>query len=132
MPFSRSDPDALLGDLTVVALVVAHGTDADLDPRESRVVVERLSASAEAFAGRAVSMAELSHEVETAIERYRRLTVPDVDVLVARVGAALGEARTGAAFAMLVAVAEADGAVSVMERTVLRHIAEAWGVTTLE
>ena len=132
MPFSRPDPDALLSDLAIVALLVAHGTDADLDPRESRVAVERLSASAEALAGRSVSMAELSHEVETAIDRYRRLTVPDVDALVARVGAALGEARRADAFAMLVAVAEADGAVSVMERTVLRHIAEVWGVTELE
>ena len=131
MPFSRPAPDAVLADLAVVALVVAHGTDADLDPRESRAVVERLSASAAVLAGRPVGVAELSVAVEAAVDRYRSLTVPDVDALVARLGVALGEERRDEAFAVLVAVAEADGAVSVMERTVLRHIAEAWGVTAL-
>ncbi len=128
MPDSTAE---LLADVVVVALVVAHGTDADFDPRESRAIVERLGAARDTFA-EPVSMAELSQHVEVAVSRYGRLTVPAFEALVARVGTDLqSEARTRA-FALLVGVAEADGRVSTMEQTLLRHIAEAWGVTALE
>ncbi len=124
------DSTELLADVVVVALVVAHGTDADFDPRESRTIVERLGA-ARATLAEPVSMAELSQQVEAAVVRYGRLTVPAFEALVARVGEGLApEARTRA-FGLLVGVAEADGRVSTMEQTLLRHIAEAWGVTDL-
>jgi uncharacterized tellurite resistance protein B-like protein len=121
-------PANLLADVAVVALAVAHGMDADLDPRESRVVIERLSASAVVLTGEPVSMAELSHHVELAVARYGRLTVPELEALVAATGEALGPDRRAEAFAILVGVAEADGVVRTMEQTVLRHIATAWGV----
>jgi tellurite resistance protein len=121
-------PADLLADVTVVALAVAHGMDADLDPRESRVVIQRLSASAVALTGEPVSMAELSHDVERAVARYGRLTVPEFEALVASVGGALGEEGRAAVFEILVGVAEADGVVRTMEQTLLRHIAHAWGV----
>lgn len=123
---------SLLADVAVVALAVAHGMDADLDPRESRVVIERLSASAVALTGEPASMAELSHHVELAVRRYGRLTVPEFEALVAETGEALGPDRRAGAFQILVGVAEADGVVRTMEQTVLRHIATAWGVTAPE
>ncbi|HEX9950427.1 MAG TPA: TerB family tellurite resistance protein [Rubricoccaceae bacterium] len=121
-----------LADLAVVALVVGEGTDADLDPRESRAVVERLCASAEALTGEPVRTVAVMDQVQAAVERYGRLTVPEFEALVTRTGEALGDAARVAAFSVLVAVAEADGAVTTMERTLLRHIAGAWNVTTLE
>ena len=125
-------PASLLSDVAVVALAVAHGMVADLDPRESRVVIERLSASAVALTGEPVSMAELSHHVEQAVRRYGRLTVPELEALVAATGEALGPDRRALVFAILVGVAEADGVVRTMEQTVLRHIAQTWGVTAPE
>lgn len=131
-PAPEPVPANLLADVTVVAFAVAHGMDADLDPRESRVVIERLSASALALTGERVSMAELSHHVEQAVRRYGRLTVPDFEALVASVGEALGPDRRADVFGILIGVAEADGVVRTMEQTLLRHIAQAWGVTASE
>ena len=125
MPDSSTE---LLADVVVVALVVAHGTDADFDTRESREIVKRLGAARSAFAA-PISMAELSQHVEAAVARYGRLTVPAFEALVARVGTDLPEEARAKAFGLLVGVAEADGRVSTMEQTLLRHIAEAWGVT---
>ncbi len=127
MPDSSTE---LLADIVVVALVVAHGTDAAFDPRESRAIVERLGAARSTFA-EPISMAELSQHVEAAVTRYGRLTVPAFEALVARVGEALEPEKRAKAFGLLVGVAEADGRVSTMEQTLLRHIAEAWGVTDL-
>lgn len=127
-----SAPETLLADVTVVALAIAHGMDARLNPRESRVVVERLSASAVALTGHEVGIAALSQQVESAVARYGRLTVPEFEALVASVGEALGLEQRTQAFSLLVGVAEADGVVVRMERTLLRHIAEAWGVTALD
>ena len=124
--------DSLLADVTVLAFAVAEGMDAELDPRESLAVVRRLSAASAALTGEPVSMAELSHHVEHAVARYGRLTVPELDTLVGSVGETLGAENRAAVFAILVGVAEADGAVTTMEQTFLRHIADAWGVTALE
>ena len=119
----------LLTDVAVVALVVAHGTDADLDPREARVTAERLAALAHVLTGEPARVADLSMQVEAAIARYGRITVPDLEALVASVGERLGETGREAAFEALMGVAEADGVVSTMEQTVLRHVAQTWGMT---
>ena len=125
------DSAEFLADVAVVALVVGEGTDADLDPRESRAVVEALCAAADAIVGEPVKMVAVMGQVQHALARYGRLTVPAFEALVARTGAALAPDARQAAFGVLVAVAEADGAVTTMEQTLLRHIAEAWGVTGL-
>lgn len=126
------EPAALLADVAVVALVVAHGMDADLDPRESRVAVEHLTGLSETITGSRLGMAELSTHVEDAVARYGRLTVPGFEALVESLAETLGTDGRAAAFAVLVGVAEADGVVRTMEQTVLRHIAAAWDVTSLE
>ena len=125
-------PAALLADVAVVALVVAHGMDADLDPRESRVAVENLTGLSETLTGTRLGMAELSTHVEGAVTRYGHLTVPAFEALVESLARRLDADARAAAFAVLVSVAEADGVVRTMEQTVLRHIATAWDVTSLE
>ncbi len=129
---SVSSPETLLADVTVVALALAHGMDASLNPRESRAVVERLSASAVSLTGHEVGIAALSQHVEAAVARYGRLTVPEFEALVRSIGEALGPEQRADVFSILVGVAEADGVVVRMEQTLLRHIAEAWGVTALD
>ena len=116
-----------LADLALLALVVAHGTDADLDPRESREMVRQLDHIAAAF-GDEASGADLSDLVERAVRDYGRLSVIGLDTVVARLGAALTPAQTARAHAALVEVADADGKVHTMERTLLRHLAQAWGL----
>ncbi len=125
------DTAEFLADVAVVALVVGEGTDAELDPRESLAVVETLCANAAAIVGEPVKTVAVMEQVQHALTRYGRLTVPAFEALVARTGDALSADARQAAFGVLVAVAEADGAVTTMEQTVLRHIAEAWGVTGL-
>ena len=126
-----ADPETLLADVAVIALVVAHGTDADLDTRESRAVVERLTDLSEMLAGRRVGVGALAQQVEVAVARYGRLTVPGFEALVADAGERLDADGRAAAFAVLVDIAEADGVVHTMEQTLLRHIAQAWAVTAL-
>ncbi len=126
------DTAGFLADVAVVALVVGEGTDAELDPRESLAVVEALCASAEAIVGEPVKTVAVMEQVQHALARYGRLTVADFEALVARTGGALSADARQAAFGVLVAVAEADGSVTTMEQTVLRHIAEAWSVSGLD
>ncbi len=121
------DEPTTLADLALLALVVAHGTDADLDPRESREMVRQLDRIAAAF-GDEASGADLSDLVERAVRDYGRLSVIGLDTVVARLGAALTPAQTARAHAALVEVADADGKVHTMERTLLRHLAQAWGL----
>lgn len=121
-----ADPGPL-ADLALLALVVAHGTDADLDPRESRELVRQLDRIAAAF-GDEASGADLSDLVEHAVRDYGQLSVVGLDTVVARLGAALTPAQTARAHAALVEVADADGKVHTMERTLLRHLAQAWGL----
>lgn len=116
-----------LADLALLALVVAHGTDADLDPRESHEMVRQLDRIA-VHLGDEPSGADLSDLVEGAVRAYGQLRVVGLDAVVARLGAALTPAQTARAHAALVEVADADGAVRTMERTLLRHLAQAWGL----
>lgn len=115
----------VLADLALIALVVAHGTDADLDPRETRALVAQVEELARAF-GEDPSGEDLSAYVEGAIGAYRDLSVRGLDDVVERVRQRTSPAGLARIHAALVAVAEADGVVHTMERTVLRHIAHAW------
>lgn len=118
-----------LEDLALLTLVVAHGTDADLDPRETRALVHQLDLLSDAFGEDSVhSGADLSHLVEAAVAAYGRLSVVGLDEIVARLGDRLSKAERARAHAALVEVADADGVVHTMEKTFLRHIAQAWGL----
>lgn len=117
-----------LDDLALLTLVVAHGTDADLDPRETRVLVEQLNDLAPLLAPDVHSGADLSDVVEGAVAAYGQLSVVGLDTVVARFRDAVEPSLLARAHAALVNVADADGVVHTMERTVLLHIAQAWGL----
>ncbi|MDT0631175.1 TerB family tellurite resistance protein [Rubrivirga sp. S365] len=117
-----------LADLAVLTLVVAHGTDADLDPRETHVLVEQLGRLSTLLDPDVHSGADLSAVVEAAVKVYGDLSVVGLDTVVARFRDAVGPPLLARAHAALVRVADADGVVHTMERTVLRHIAQAWGL----
>ncbi|PAP78192.1 TerB family tellurite resistance protein [Rubrivirga marina] len=114
-----------LEDLALLTLVVAHGTDADLDPRETRVLVRQLDLLAEAF-GESPSGEDLSHLVEDAVSAYGEISVVGLDEVVLRLRDALDPDALARAHAALVRVAEADEVVHTMEATFLRHLAQAW------
>ena len=123
-----ADP-APLADLALLTLVVAHGTDADLDPRETRALVHQLDLLSDAFGGDEVhSGADLSDLVERAVEAYGALSVRGLDDVVIRLRDALDPTQLARAHAALVEVADADGVVHTMEKTFLRHVAEAWDI----
>ena len=116
-----------LTDLALLTLVVAHGTDADLDPRESREVVRQLEQVA-AELGDEISGADLSDLVEAAVQGYGELSVVGLDAVVLRMRDAWSPVHLARAHAALVGVADADGVMHTMEETVLRHIGQAWGL----
>ena len=117
-----------LGDLAVLTLVVAHGTDADLDPRETRVLVEQIADLAHALDPDVHSGSDLSDVVEQAVAAYGALSVVGLDTVVARFRDAVSPPTLARSHAALVRVADADGHVHTMERTLLRHLAQAWGL----
>ena len=116
-----------LADLALLTLVVAHGTDADLDPRETRVLVHQLDLLADTFQD-AHSGSDLSHLIEEAVRAYGRLSVVGLDEVVGRLRDTIDADRLARAHAALVEVADADGVVNTMEATFLRHLAQAWGL----
>lgn len=115
-----------LADLALLSLVVAHGTDADLDPRETRAIVEQLAELARELDDGAPSGADLSDLVEAAVEAYGTVRVRGLDAVVERVRGALAPPLRARAHAALVAVATADGVVQTTEGAFLRHLAQAW------
>ena len=117
-----------LADLAVLTLVVAHGTDADLDPRETRMLVQQLGELSTLLDPDVHSAADLGAVVEAAVEAYGSLSAVGLDAVVARFRDAVGPALLARSHAALVRVAAADGVVHTMERTVLLHIAQAWGL----
>lgn len=117
-----------LDDLALLALVVAHGLDSDLNARETDVLVDRVANAAPALEGHELSGDQLSEIVRRSVERYRSLSVHDLDDVVETTRDAWDEGTRARAFAALVAVAEADGVVHTMERTFLRHLGTAWRV----
>ncbi len=116
-----------LADLALLTIVMAHGTDADLDPRETQILVQQLSLLSSSDGG-AASGADLSDLVETAVEAYGELSVRGLDDVVGRLGQALSPEDLARAHAALAAVADADGHVHTMEAAFLRHVAQAWGL----
>lgn len=123
------DAPTPLEDLALLTLVVAHGTDADLDPRETKALVHQLDLLSDALGGDAVhSGADLSHLVEQAVQGYGRLSVVGLDDVVGRLRDGLDEAMRVRALTALVRVADADGTLHTMEKTFLRHVAQAWGL----
>ncbi len=121
------DASSPLADLALLTLVVAHGTDADLDPRETRVLVDQLDRISGVL-GDAISGADLSDLVERAVGAYGAVSVVGLDTVVARLRDALDAVQLARAHAALVQVADADGVVHTMEATLLRHVAQAWGL----
>lgn len=117
-----------LADLALLTLVVAHGTDADLDVRETRAIVTQLATLAEEISGDAVSGSDLSDVVEAAVEAYGDVRVQSLDAVVDRLRAALAPTLLARAHAALVAVATADGVVHTTEGAFLRHLAQSWGL----
>jgi hypothetical protein len=119
MPDSLSE-DAL-ADLTLLALVIAHGADADLDPREVDTLAERLHTLAPRLSGD-----EVIRIVKRGAKAYLDTRVEGAETVVYRLAGALGPGDLARAYETLKAVAEADEAMHPMETTLLRHVAAAW------
>ncbi len=114
-----------LADLALLTLVVAHGTDGDLDPRETHELVHQLNMLSSRFED-AHSGEDLSKLVELAVKAYGSVSVVGLDTVVIRLRDSLSSTDLARAHAALVEVADADGVFHTMEKTLLRHIAEAW------
>lgn len=119
MPVYLSE-DAL-SDLTLLALVIAHGADADLDRREVDTLADRLHDLAPRLSGD-----EVIDIVHRSAEVYLDTRVEGAETVVYRLAGALDSEARAAAYAALKAVAEADDTMHPMESTLLRHVAAAW------
>lgn len=112
-----------LQDLALLALVIAHGADSDLDPREIDTIADRLFQLGDDLSGDDVIVV-----FREAARAYADMKVVRAEVIVENLGAQLDEDGRKRGFALLRAVAEADGIVHLMESTLLRHVAAAWGI----
>ncbi|MEM0963851.1 MAG: TerB family tellurite resistance protein [Bacteroidota bacterium] len=90
--------------------------------------LRQLSLLAEWF-GEELSGADLSSLVEGAVRRYGEIRVQGLDEVVDGLREVLTPADRARAHAALVEVAHADEVVHTMERTFLRHLADAWGLS---
>ena len=120
---SDIDPfdEDVLADLTLLALVIAHGADADLDPREIDTLADRLHILAPHLSGD-----DVVGVVRRGAEVYRDSRVEGAETVVHRIAGALDPDRLARAYDALEAVAAADDALHPMESTMLRHVAAAW------
>ena len=114
-------PEGALADLTLLALVIAHGADADLDPREVDTLSERLHSLAPQLSGD-----DVIRIVKEGAQTYLDTRVEGAETVVHRLAGALGPDDRARAYDTLRAVAEADDTVHPMESTLLRHVAAAW------
>jgi tellurite resistance protein len=112
-----------LRDVALLALVIAHGADADLDPREIDAIADRLLTLDDRLSGDDVIVVFRDAACE-----YADMKVVNAEVVVARLADALNHDDRRRAFAMLRAVAEADGVMHPMESAFLRHVAQAWEI----
>ncbi len=119
MPDPLSE-DVLI-DLTLLALVIAHGADADLDPREVDTLAEHLHRLAPRLSGD-----EVIRIVKRGAQAYLDTRVEGAETVVYRLAGALDADGRAQAYAALEAVAEADEVMHTMESTLLRHVAAAW------
>ncbi|MEP0547469.1 MAG: TerB family tellurite resistance protein [Rhodothermales bacterium] len=114
-------PEDALIDLTLLALVIAHGADADLDPREVDTLSDRLHGLAPHLSGD-----EVIRIVKEGAKVYLDTRVEGAETVVHRLAGALSPEDRARAYETLRAVAEADHTVHPMESTLLRHVAAAW------
>ena len=121
MPDTDAFNEDVLADLTLLALVIAHGADADLDPREVDVLADRLHTLAPHL-----SSDDVVGVVRQGAEVYRDSRVEGAETVVHRIASALDPDRLARAYDALEAVAAADEALHPMESTMLRHVAAAW------
>lgn len=119
MPESLSED--VLADLTLLALVIAHGADADLDPREVDTLAEHLHLLAPERSGD-----EVIQIVKRGAKAYLDTRVEGAETVVHRLAGALRPAGRARAYEALEAVAEADEALHPSETAMLRHVATAW------
>ena len=121
-----TDSTPALTDFAALAFVIAHGADGSLDSREVGVLARRIESLAESLDLAPLSGANVSEVVRAASEVYLGLAVPEVDVVLDRLGRALDERQRAEVYGAFVEIAAADGSVHRMEQTLLRHIATAW------
>lgn len=120
MSANKFNEDVLI-DLTLLALVIAHGADADLDPREVDTLSARLHSLAPQLSGD-----DVIHIVKEGAKMYLDTRVEGAETVVHRLAGALGTEDRARAYDTLRAVAEADDTIHPMESTLLRHVAAAW------
>jgi len=101
--------------------VIAHGADADLDPREVDVLADRLHMLAPSL-----SSDEVVAIVRKGAEVYRDSRVEGAETVVHRIAGALHPEALSQAYDALEAVAAADESMHPMESMMLRHVAAAW------
>lgn len=116
--FSRTD----LHGIALLALELAHGTDAELDPREIDTLAERLLVLESSLSGDDVIVV-----FREAARKYALRQIAAEDVII-ELGHALGGSLRERAFALLRAVAEADGVIAAGESSLLHRVAEGWNI----
>jgi hypothetical protein len=121
MPNTDAFNEDVLADLTLLALVIAHGADADLDPREVDTLADRLHGLAPHLSGD-----DVIEVVRQGAEVYRDSRVEGAETVVHRLAGALGPEQLDRAYDALEAVAAADESFHPMESMMLRHVAAAW------
>lgn len=123
---AENQPDAFTRDdlrgIALLALLLAHGADAELDPREIDAIADRLLALESSLSGDDVIVV-----FREAAKTYAlRDTLAD-DIIV-ELAHSLDMSARRRAFALLRAVAEADGVIHPGEFTLMRDVAEGWGI----
>jgi hypothetical protein len=121
MQYAAPFNEDVLADLTLLALVIAHGADADLDPREVDTLADRLHALAPDLSGD-----DVVGIVRRGAEVYRDSRVEGAETVVHRIAGALPPEALSRAYDALEAVAAADASMHPMESMMLRHVAAAW------
>lgn len=113
----------LIEEVVFASLLVASGGEGDIDGAELQTIMGSL-AHRFGDVGSDLQLESLAR----AIERFTMAPVSDFTTSIAEFGAELPREGRRAILDDLSSVAYADGAVHPMERTLLRHIAEAWGL----
>lgn len=113
----------LVEEVIFASLLVASGGEGDVDGAELRTIMDGLGRR---FRG--VSADLQLEALARAVERFTVAPVAEFSTSIAELGHDLPLDGRKAILDDLFAVAYADGAVHPMERTLLRHIAGAWGL----
>jgi uncharacterized tellurite resistance protein B-like protein len=116
--FNRTD----LHGIALLALQLAHGTDAELDPREIDTIADRLLVLESTLSGDDVIVV-----FREAAKMYALKEVDAEDIIIDLAHSLEGSLRERA-FALLRAVAEADGVIVPGESRLLRKVAEGWNI----